>query len=97
MKLMHMPIDVIATNIVFCHIHATQYFVSLLSSVVRPISPIADIASGAKVTCNCNCNVLLYLCYTFSLARLCCSQGRTHIVMVNHSKFEDDPRRVVLF
>ena len=83
MKLMHMPTDVIATDIIFCHIHAaaTQYFISLLSSVSllsipnfedsSPISPIAVIASGAEATCNCNCNILLYLCYATSLARLC--------------------------
>ena len=58
--------------------------------------------SGEKVTYSCKCNILLYLCYTFSLAgcvitKLPFLQGRTRMVMVNHSKFEYDPRRVVLF
>ena len=56
---MHMPIDVMAANdIIFFRIPApaTQYFVSLLSVLNledrRPISLVADITSGAKVTCN---------------------------------------------
>ena len=66
-----------------------------------PISPLAEIANSAKVKCNFNCNILLYLCYATSLGfvvtKLPFTQGKTHIVMFNHIKFEYDPRRVVLF
>ena len=71
-----------------------------LFNVLFPLLQTSQI-SGTKVTYYCKCNILFHLCYTFSLAgcvvtKLRFLQGRTRIVIVNHSKFEYDPRRVIL-